>query len=350
MMETPIPQRKADHLALFANGAVTFRERATLLGDVHLLHRALPELALEEIDLSVELFGKRLRAPVVISGMTGGTPEAGAINRDLARAAQNLGLGFGLGSQRAMLTHPELAATYLVREVAPTALVLGNLGVVQARERPTGELRRALDLVGADALCVHLNPAMELVQPEGDRDFRGGWDTVARLARELGMPVVGKETGCGISRAVGEALRDAGVAAIDVAGAGGTSWVGAEATRAQGSAKALGEELWDWGIPTAASVAFCADLGLPLVASGGLRSGLDVARAVALGATVGGLAAPVLRAQRAGGYEGVVTFLSQVVDGVRAVLLLTGSRTLADLRQAPRVITGELRDWLALTG
>jgi isopentenyl-diphosphate delta-isomerase len=317
---------------------------------VHFLHHALPDLSIEEIDLSVELFGKRLRAPVVISGMTGGTPEAGAINRDLARAAEELGLGFGLGSQRAMLTHPELTATYVVRDVAPTALGLGNLGVVQARERPIGELRRALEAVGADALCVHFNPAMELVQPEGDRDFRGGRATVARLARELGMPVVGKETGCGISRSVGEALRDAGVAAIDVSGAGGTSWVGVEATRAQGSAKALGEELWDWGIPTAASVAFCADLGLPLIATGGLRSGLDVARALALGATVGGLAAPVLRAQRAGGYEGVVAFLTQVVAGVRAALLLTGSRTLADLRRAPRVVTGELRDWLSQPG
>jgi isopentenyl-diphosphate delta-isomerase len=349
-MEPPISRRKADHLALGASKEVSFRERSTLLGDVHLLHHALPDLSLEEVDLSVELLGKRLRAPVIISGMTGGTPEARTINRDLARAAEKLGLGFGLGSQRAMLSHPELTETYLVRDVAPTALVLGNLGVVQARERPVREVRRALEAVGADALCVHCNPAMELVQPEGDRDFRGGRATLARLAQELGMPVVGKETGCGISRAAGEALREAGVAAIDVSGAGGTSWVAVETRRAQGAAKALGEELWDWGIPTAASIAFCADLGLPIIATGGLRSGLDVARALALGATAGGLAAPVLRAHHAGGHEGVVAFLEQIVSGLRAAMLLTGSRTVADLKRAPRVITGELRDWLSQPG
>jgi isopentenyl-diphosphate delta-isomerase len=314
---------------------------------VHLVHCALPELSFEEVDPSVALFGKPLRAPVVVSGMTGGTPEAAAINRDLARAAERLGLAFGLGSQRAMLVHPEQAWTYEVREVAPSVVLFGNIGLVQAREMSTAALRQLLAAVGADAVCVHLNPAMELVQPGGDRDFRGGLETFRRLAAELGLPVIAKETGCGISRRVAESLQAAGVAAIDISGAGGTSWVAVEAKRAEGEARALGEEFWEWGIPTAASVALCADLGLPLIATGGIRSGLDVARAVALGATAGGLAAPVLRAQRQGGFEGAIAFLEQVVAGVRTAMLLTGSRDVAALRRAPRVLGGELQAWIA---
>jgi isopentenyl-diphosphate delta-isomerase len=346
-MEPSIPGRKADHLALCATGEVEFRETSTLLEAVHLVHCALPELSLDEVDLSVNLLGKRLRAPVVVSGMTGGTPEAAAVNRDLARAAERLGLAFGLGSQRAMLVHPEQAWTYAVREVAPSVLLFGNIGLVQAREMSTAALRELLAAVGADAVCVHLNPAMELVQPGGDRDFRGGLETFRRLAAELGLPVIAKETGCGISRRVAESLQAAGVAAIDVSGAGGTSWVAVEAKRAEGDARALGEEFREWGIPTAASVALCADLGLPVIATGGIRSGLDVARAVALGAAAGGLAAPVLRAQRQGGFDGALAFLEQVVAGVRAAMLLTGSRDVAALRHAPRVVTGDLEAWIA---
>lgn len=345
-MDPSIPKRKADHLALCATNEVEFREKSTLLDDVRLVHAALPEMSVEDVDPSIELFGKRLRAPVVIAGMTGGTPEAAALNRDLARAAEHLGLAFGLGSQRAMVVHPEQAWTYRVREVAPSVLLFGNIGMVQARRMSTAAIREMLDTVGADALCVHLNPAMELVQPGGDRDFRGGLETLGRLARELGRPVIAKETGCGISRAVGRALVDAGVAGIDVSGAGGTSWVAVETRRAEGAARSLGEEFWDWGIPTGASVALCADLGVPIIATGGMRSGLDVARAIALGASAGGLAAPALRAQRSGGYEGAVALLERVVASLRTAMLLTGSRTVADLRRAPRVVTGELRLWL----
>jgi isopentenyl-diphosphate delta-isomerase len=344
-MEPSIPGRKADHLALCAEGEVAFRGKATLLEDVQLVHCALPELSVDGLDLSVDLLGKRLRAPVVVSAMTGGTPEAAAINRDLARAAEELGLAFGLGSQRAMFVHPEQTWTYQVREVAPTALLFGNLGMVQAREISVGALRELVRAVGADALCLHLNPAMELIQPGGDRDFRDGISTFSRLVAELGCPVIAKETGCGISRAVGAELQRAGVAAIDVSGAGGTSWVAVEAQRTDGEARRLGEEFWDWGIPTGASVALCADLGIPIIATGGIRNGLDVARAIALGATAGGLAAPVLRAHRAGGLPGTLEFLEHIIAGVRTAMILTGSRTVAELRRARRVLTGELLAW-----
>jgi isopentenyl-diphosphate Delta-isomerase len=341
-----IKRRKADHIALCASGEVEFRAKGTLLDEVQLVHDALPERHYDEVDLATSLLGKTLRAPVVISAMTGGTEEAAAINRDLARAAEKLGLGFGLGSQRAMVIAPDLTWTYRVRDVAPTALVLGNLGMVQARQMPTSAVKELCKEIGVDALCVHLNPSMELIQPGGDRDFRGGVETLKRLHGELGIPVVVKETGAGLSRRVGLLAKQLGIATVDTSGAGGTSWVGVETRRAEGAARALGELLWDWGIPTAASVGLLADLGLAIIATGGLRTGQDVAHALALGATAGGLAAPVLRAHRDGGFDGAVAFLEQVIAAVRAVTFLAGCRTPAELRTAPKVIGSTLRAWL----
>jgi isopentenyl-diphosphate delta-isomerase len=199
-MTDEIRQRKADHLDLCATDQVAFRGQTTLLSQVRLVHQSLPELSLDELDLSTELLGKVLRAPLVIAAMTGGHERAEEINRTLAGIAERRGYAFGLGSQRAMVLRPEAASTYRVRDVAPTALVLGNVGVVQAREMPTADVARMVEAIGADALCVHLNPAMELVQPEGDRDFRGCLATLARLVRELPVPVVAKETGNGLSR------------------------------------------------------------------------------------------------------------------------------------------------------
>jgi isopentenyl-diphosphate delta-isomerase len=342
-----ISQRKSDHIALCASGEVEFRGKGTLLEQVHLVHDALPDRHLDEIDLSTKLLGKVLKAPLVISGMTGGTDEAQALNRDLARAAEALGIGFGLGSQRAMLVRPESIRTYVVRDVMPSTLLLGNLGLVQARDLSTAEVKRLVETVGADALCVHLNPAMELIQPGGDRDFRGGLETLKRLHGELGVPVVVKETGCGLSTKVGRLVAALGIDAVDVSGAGGTSWVGVETRRAVAEARALGEELWDWGIPTAASVGLLDGLGLTIIATGGLRTGSDVAHALALGATVGGLAAPVLRAHKAGGYDGVIAYLQGVIESIRAITFLTGCRTPAELRHAPRVLGSTLRAWLS---
>ncbi len=341
-----IKRRKADHLALCASGEVEFRNKGTLLDEVQLVHDALPDRHFDEVDLSTPLLGKTLRAPVVISGMTGGTEEAQQINRDLARAAEQLGLGFGLGSQRAMVIAPELAATYRVRDVAPNALVMGNLGMVQARAMATSAIKELCKEIGVDALCVHLNPSMELIQPGGDRDFRGGRETLKRLHGELGIPVVVKETGAGLSRRVGLVVKQLGITTVDTSGAGGTSWVGVETKRAEGAARALGEEFWDWGIPTAASVGLLADLNLSIIATGGLRTGQDVAHALALGATAGGLAAPVLRAHRNGGFDGAIAFLQQVIAGVRAAVFLTGCRTPAELRTAPKVLGSTLTAWL----
>jgi isopentenyl-diphosphate delta-isomerase len=351
-----IGQRKTDHLTLCATGDVGFRGATTLFENVRLVHDALPDLDADAIDLGTTLLGKRLRAPILIAAMTGGTDEAGRVNHELASIAEERGYAFGLGSQRAMHVRPGSGATYRVRSAAPSALVLGNIGVVQAREMTTPEVRRLVDEVGADALCVHLNPAMELVQTGGDRDFSRGLETIARLVRDVGVPVVVKETGCGISRAVALRLRDAGAKHVDVSGAGGTSWVGVEAKRAeeQGDerARTLGEALWDWGIPTAASVALLAPLGFEsLIATGGVGTGIEIAKAIALGASVGGIARPVLRALHVGGREAAARFLDAVETELRAVMLLTGSADIAALRRAPRIIGGDLRAWLeALDG
>jgi len=345
-MASDIERRKADHLDLCATDAVAFRERTTLLEQVRLVHQSLPELSLAEVDPSVELFGKTLRFPIVIAGMTGGHARAAEINRGLAAVAEARGYGFGLGSQRAMHEQPELASTYAVRDVAPTTLLLGNIGVVTARDLPTSAIATLVESVGADALCVHMNPAMEIVQPEGDRDFRGGLATFERLVRDLGKPVVAKETGNGISSLTAARLASVGVRAIDTSGAGGTSWVGVETLRAEGNERRLGEAFWDWGVPTAVSIVASVKAGHTVIATGGITSGLDVARSVALGARAAGFARHAYTAYVEGGESAAHAFFEGVESELRAAMLLTGSASLDDLRQAPRILTGELRDWL----
>jgi isopentenyl-diphosphate Delta-isomerase len=342
-----IEKRKTDHLNIATSGAGNF-SRTSLLECVHLVHTALPEMALEDVDLSTTLLGRKLAAPLMIAGITGGTKEGGRINRILAAVAQELGIALGLGSLRPMLDRPALAATYDVRREAPSVFLFGNLGLVQARQMNTATIVHALDRIGADALCLHLNPGQELAQPEGDRDFRDGLVTIRRLVADLGRPLMIKETGCGISPAVAMALQEAGVTALDVSGAGGTSWIGIEALRARREQAQRGRELREWGIPTAACVAWLAAAGMraEVVASGGIRTGLDAARALALGARAVAVAQPTLVALQKSGRRGVHAYLSGVIEGLRMVCLLVGQRKSADLPRVPRVITGELADWL----
>jgi len=347
-MSTSIQRRKDDHLDLCATDEVAFRGTTTLFERVQLVHQSLPDLHVDQLDTSVRLLGKTLRLPLVIAAMTGGTERAAEVNRDLAALAEAHGLGFGLGSQRAMHRQPETAWTYQVREWAPTTLILGNMGVVQARELASREIAKVVSDIGADALCVHLNPAQEIVQPEGDRDFRGGFDTYKRLASELPIPVLGKETGCGISYQTALKLRAAGVATVDTSGAGGTSWVGVETLRAQGAQAQLGNLLWDWGVPTAASVHACVRAGLTTIATGGIQTGLDAVRALALGASAVGIARPLLQAHVRGGRAEAERFIEQVAGEIRAVMLLCGAPDIQALRSVPRLIFSPLREWMTL--
>ncbi len=346
---TETSRRKDAHLDLCATGDVAPAENSTLLECVKLLHCAMPELSVGQVSLSTKLFGKTLKAPLVITGMTGGTERAGAVNRDLARAAEEAGIAFGVGSQRAMAENPSLLKSFAVRDVAPTTVVIGNIGLRQAAAMGIDALRRMTESIGADALALHLNPGQELTQPEGDRDFQGGYDVVSQLVRAYGDRLMVKETGCGISSDVVRRLVDCGVRTIDVSGLGGTSWVRVEQLRATGVAAEVGEAFSSWGIPTAAAIATArraSGTGVTLIASGGLRTGLDVARAIALGADLGGMALPLFRAQQERGPAGVKLALETILTTLRHALVLTGSKDTRALQSKPKVVVGELKDWL----
>ncbi len=351
MSEQRISERKTQHIDIACNEDVAFKTTGTLLDGVGLVHEALPDLSLDEIDTSVRILGKTLRAPIVIAAMTGGSERSRAINLELARLAQERGFGFGLGSQRPMLQHPELLDSYWVRDVAPDVLLLGNIGVIQASKLDTRVLAKMVSDVGADALCVHMNPAMEVVQPEGDRDFRGGLETMRRLAGELGVPVVAKETGCGISYRTARLLKSAGVHAVDVSGAGGTSWVAVESKRAEGDRRSLGELFREWGIPTAASVMMTRAAGMAeVIATGGIGTGVDIARSIVIGASAGGIARVVLQALERGGPDEAGALLDRVEIELRTTMLLVGARDIDSLRRVPRMLSAELGAWAALAG
>ncbi len=346
MSTEKISDRKRDHLRLCAEQDVEARVKTNLLDSVELFHDSLPELHLDDIDLSTTLFGRTVEAPLLITGMTGGASEAARINRQLARTASRFGLAMGVGSQRAMLDDPSLAETYQIRRFAPDIPLLANLGAVQAAATSTQKVQQLCEAIDADALCIHLNPGQELIQPEGDRDFRGCLDAIGRLADELPIAVVVKETGCGLSPSVLDRLVDAGVDWVDTSGAGGTTWIGVESRRAEADAADLGELFWDWGIPTAASIIYAKRRGLSVVGSGGLRTGLDAARALALGADIAGMALPWLRAAHDEGLEGAQRFAESCIGALRTAMALTGSQNLDELRETDRLIGPRLRRWI----
>jgi isopentenyl-diphosphate delta-isomerase len=334
-----IAGRKADHIQInlerdVQSGLTTGLER------YHFVHQALPELDLQAIDTTVQWFGKTLRAPFLISSMTGGTAEARAINRRLAAAAQAAGIAMGLGSQRAALEHPELARTFQVRDVAPDILLFANLGAVQLNYgRSVDDCRRAVDIIGADALILHLNPLQEAVQPDGDTNFAGLLGKIESVCRALsaqGVHVIGKEVGWGLSEQAARQLAEAGVAALDVAGAGGTSWTQVEMYRARTeSQRRIASEFVQWGIPTADALqaARRAAPHLPLIASGGLRGGNDAAKCLALGASLCGMAGPFLRAS-ARSRAALDETIADLERELRIVMFAAGCGNVAQLQAA----------------
>ncbi|MBI1877243.1 MAG: type 2 isopentenyl-diphosphate Delta-isomerase [Chloroflexi bacterium] len=293
-------QRKSDHIRINLEEDVNFHQLTTGLENYHFLHQMLPEINLAEVDTSVSFLGKRLNAPLLISSMTGGTDQAMQINRTLAEAAEVCSIAMGLGSQRAAIENPALAPTFQVRSVAPTTMLLANLGAVQLNYGYTVDhCRRAVEMIEADALILHFNALQEAVQPEGDTNFSGLLAKVETICQTLPVPVIAKEVGWGFSEDSVRRLVDAGVAAIDVAGAGGTSWTQVEMYRAKTEVRRrVAATFVDWGIPTSEAIQAAKRGGgnLPIIASGGLRNGLDVAKCIALGATMAGMAGPFLKA------------------------------------------------------
>jgi isopentenyl-diphosphate delta-isomerase len=302
------------------------------------MHQAAPELNLAEIDTSLKEIGRALNAPVLISSMTGGTAEAQVINENLARAAQSARVAMGVGSQRAAIEDPALAGTFRIRHLAPDALLFANLGAVQLNYGYTVEhCRRAVDMVEADALILHFNPLQEAVQPEGDGDFSGLLRKVEAVCRALPVPVIAKEVGWGVSGDAARALANAGVAAIDVAGAGGTSWSEVEYHRAPTAFHArVARSFADWGIPTAASLQMVREAapGVLVFASGGLRDGIDIAKCVALGAALGGMAGPFLKAAVVSA-EAASEAIREVTTQLRVAMFAAGARDLSALRETP---------------
>lgn len=295
----PIQQRKADHIQINLEKDVR-SALTTGLEKYHFAHQALPELNLDDVDTSLTLFGRKLEAPILISSMTGGTDQAGTINRHLAEAAQATRTAMGIGSQRAALEHPEQAATFQVRKYAPDILLFANLGAVQLNYGyGIDECRRAVDMIQADALYLHLNPLQEAVQSGGDTNFKGLARKIEKICGKLEVPVIAKEVGWGISKKTARLLANCGVSAIDVAGAGGTSWSQVEMHRAPDEfTRELAATFVGWGIPTADSILNVkkAATDMTIFASGGLKDGLDIAKCIALGATLGGMASAFLKA------------------------------------------------------
>lgn len=328
--------RKSRHLDICLEEDVASRLDAGF-GAVRLRHEALPECALEEVETATTFLGRTLAAPLIISSMTGGTERARAINRNLAAGAERFGVALGLGSQRAALENPALLATYGVRDVAPNIMLFANLGAVQLNYGiGIDDARRAVAGIGANGLYLHFNPLQEALQPNGDTNFRGLLPKIAQLCKVLEVPVIAKSVGSGISPATAARLIDAGVAAIDAAGAGGTSWARVEGRRADDPRReALAETFAGWGYPTveATRALRAAFPNVPLVASGGVRSGVDVAKALALGADLAGIGLPLLEpATRSA--EAVVETLDAIVSGFRIALFASGCRRPSDLRSA----------------
>ncbi len=329
--------RKADHIRICLEQDVQFSANTNGLERYRFTHCCLPEIDRDEIDLKTTFLGKNLDAPLLISSMTGGTEQARIINHRLAKVAQHYKIAMGVGSQRVAVEKPQVASTFAVRSLAPDILLFANLGAVQLNyDYGLDQCLRVVDLLEADALILHLNPLQECIQPRGDTNFRGLIDKINVLCSKIPVPVIAKEVGNGISAVMAEKLIAAGVAAIDVAGAGGTSWAKVESERAEtNQQRRLGMTFADWGLPTAECITSIRKVvpEIPLIASGGLRHGLDVAKAIALGADVAGLALPFLQA--ADESEAALHALVEVlIAEISTVLFCTGNANLEQLKHS----------------
>lgn len=358
-MADQVKQRKAEHIQIALKQDLSAPQSAGWQ-DIHLVHQALPEVDLDTIDMSVSFLGSHLRYPFLISAMTGGHADALVINRTLAQAAEKYGIALGVGSQRAGILHPEEAPSYAVtREVAPHAFLIGNIGAPQLIEQERSQaftleqVHSAIAMIEANVLAVHMNSLQEAAQPEGDRRTIGEVQALKRLISQLPLPVIAKETGAGVCREQALLLKSCGVAAIDVGGAGGSSMSAMEEARAreqsQEGSQTIGTLYRNWGIATPISLVEARVARLPLIATGGVRNGLDIARALALGASLVGMAYPFLKAASSG-FEAVCELVESLILELKVAMQLSGATSIAELRQSDVVVSGETYHWLRLRG
>ena len=345
-----IKQRKREGIEIPLNKDVQAKTTSTYLEYLKLIHNALPELDYDEIDISTNFLKRKFSAPLIIDSMTGGAPEAARINGRLGELAEKYGFAMGLGSQRAGLESKQLAETYsIARKNAPSAFLIANIGGAQLAKGLTIEnIKKIIDMIQADALVIHLNPLQELIQPEGEPKYKGVFSKISEISGDLDVPVIVKEVGAGISKEVAVKLEVAGVSAINVAGAGGTSWAGVEKIRAEASNNDLkthlGEIFWDWGIPTAASlVEVKKTVKVPIIASGGLRNGMEMAKCIVLGASMCAMAYPFLL-KAAESKEQLFSFADTVIAELKSTMFLIGAMNLSVLKSSRYILTGPLAD------
>ena len=349
-------KRKSDHIKISLNQNVQARKTTTGFEDIHFIHKALPEIDKHEIDFSTTVFGHKFAAPLIAGAITGGALEAKKINATIAEAVKELGLGMGVGSQRAAIEDKRLEKTFTIaRKKALTAFLIANIGGVQlVNGYGLKEVKKAIKMIEADAIAIHLNPLQEAVQPEGQTNFQRVLKKIGEIARELDKPVIVKETGAGVASEEAKKLEDAGVKGIDVSGAGGTSFAAVEYYRAKKHGNSfqrrLGDVFWDWGIPTAVSVVEVAQtVKIPVIASGGIRDGVDVAKALALGASLTSFSQPVLQAAVKGLKE-TKNVLLLLMEELKNVMFLVGADSVQELREASLVVTGKTAEWLRMRG
>jgi isopentenyl-diphosphate delta-isomerase len=349
-------KRKADHIRIALSRNVQAKKTTTGFEDIFFVHKALPEIDKQEIDLTINLFHHKLAAPIMVGAITGGTTKAAKINATIAEAIEELGLGMGVGSQRAAIEDKTLENSFAVtRKKAPTAFLIANIGGVQLiNGYGIEEVKKAIEMIDADAIAIHLNSLQETAQPEGQTNFKGILKKISEIARELDLPVFAKETGAGIGANEARKLEAAGIKGIDISGAGGTSWAAVEYYRAKGHENSfqrrLGDVFWDWGIPTAASVVEVSQtVKTSVIASGGIRDGVEVAKSLALGASLASLSQPVLPAA-VEGVEETKTVLSLLIEELKNAMFLVGAGSIENLKKAPLVVMGKTAEWLRLRG
>lgn len=338
--------RKAKHLTVCTNPQKYAVEgKSSRFRGIHLVHRPLPEIDEAEIDTSLEFLGHTVNLPIFISCMTGGSDSGFEANKNLARAAQQLRIPVGLGSIRVLFEHPELFDHFHIKPLAPDVPVLANLGAAQLHELDHARIMNLLERLEVQSLVIHLNPGQELFQPEGDRNFRGQTSALAQLCDRSTIPLIVKETGFGIPLPLVHRLLEMGVSYVDLAGAGGTNWISVEAYRLPQEAQQAALEFEEWGLPTDALMALLARTPLRhsgrVLASGGIRTGMEIAKSLVLGAKMAGLALPFIREERQNGIEGVIDYVSDLETSLRAVMVLTGSPDLEILRHKPYWLDGD---------